>query len=166
MSMQTDSAMRPGASPLSLGCFEVAGRLYALDVTQLREVLRWQPITPLPRAPALIEGVIDLRGAIVPVLDLARILGGDPVRSDPRARIVIAELDGLELGLIVDSAVDVIAVGAAALGDPPALATQAGYALARAVVRRPQAEPIPVLALEQLIERVSRSSIPRGEDAP
>lgn len=165
MSMQTDRAMRPGASPLSLGCFEVAGRLYALDVTQLREVLRWQPITPLPRAPALIEGVIDLRGAIVPVLDLGRVLGGDPVHADARARIAIAELDGLVVGLIVDSAVDVIGVEVDALGDPPALATQAGYALARAVVRRPGIEPIPVLSLEHVLECVYRSSIASEDSA-
>jgi purine-binding chemotaxis protein CheW len=152
------------ASSIGLGCFEVGGRIYALDVTQLREVLRWQPVTPLPGAPRLIEGVIDVRGAIVPVLDLGRVLGGEPVRAGSRARIAIAELDGLVLGLGVDAAAGVIAVQAEALGDPPALATQAGYALARALVRRPQAEPILVLALEQVLERVYRSSIaPEGQ---
>ncbi len=161
--MQTVSGAPSGASSLGLGCFEVAGRIYALDVAQLREVVRFQPVTPLPGAPALIEGVIDLRGAIVPVLDLGRVLCGEPVRREARARIVVAELDGLVVGLIVDSAAGVVAIEADALGDPPALAVQAGYALARAVVRRPQAEPILVLALEHVLERVYRSSIPAPE---
>ncbi len=152
-----------GASSLGLGCFEVAGRIYALDVAQLREVVRYQPVTPLPGAPALIEGVIDLRGDIVPVLDLSRVLGGEPVRREARARIAVAELDGLVVGLIVDSAAGVVAVEADALSDPPALAVQAGYALARAVVRRPRAEPILVLALEHVLERVYRSSIQTPE---
>lgn len=164
--MQAVSSARVDVSTLGLGCFEVAGRTYALDVAQLREVLRWQTITPLPGAPSLIEGVIDMRGAIVPVLDLGRLLGGEAIRVGSRARIVVAELDGLVVGLGVEAAVGVIDVATETLGDPPALATQAGYALARAVVRRPQAEPILVLALEQLLERVYRSSIATPEEAP
>ena len=47
---------------LTLACVGLGGRPYAIDVSQLREVLRWQPLTPLPQAPSLIDGVIDLRG--------------------------------------------------------------------------------------------------------
>jgi len=148
---------------LTLGSFEVAGRCYALDVAQLREIVRWQPPTPLPRAPALIEGVIDVRGVIVPVIDLGRALGVEAVRSGARSRIAIAELDGLVVGLAVDAALEVLSVEAGALGDPPALATQAGYAMARALVRRAGAEPIPVLALEQILESVYRSSLSNPE---
>jgi purine-binding chemotaxis protein CheW len=148
---------------VTLGCFEVDGRLYAIDVTQVREVIRWQPVTPLPKAPALIEGVIDLRGVVVPVMDLGRSLGGERVEIGSRARIAIADLDGLVVGLIVNSAVEVLAVEASALEDPPLLATQAGYDAMRAVVRRPDAEPILVLSLEHLIESVYRSALPATE---
>lgn len=163
--MQAPSPDSVDASTICLGCFQVGGRIYALDVTQLREVLRWQTVTPLPGAPGLIEGVIDMRGAIVPVLDLGRVLGAEPIRSGVRARIVVAEVDGLVVGLAVEAAVGVVGVPVDALGDAPALATQAGYALARSVVRRTQAEPIPVLALEQVLERVYRSSIGQAEEA-
>jgi purine-binding chemotaxis protein CheW len=155
-----------GENHLTLGSFEVGGRSYALDVAQLREIVRWQPLTPLPQAPALIEGVIDLRGAIVPVIDLGRALGVDAVRSGARTRIAVAELDGLVVGLAVDAAVEILSVDADALGDPPALATQAGYAMARAVVRRAGAEPIPLLALEHILERVYRSSLAVPEESP
>ena len=64
--MQSISAASFGQNQVTLGCFEVSGRTYAVDVTYVREVVRWQPVTPLPKAPALIEGVIDLRGAVVP----------------------------------------------------------------------------------------------------
>jgi purine-binding chemotaxis protein CheW len=160
--MQTPDA---SATHVTLACFELAGDLYALDVAQLREVVRWQPVTPLPRAPALIEGVIDLRGAIVPVIDLGRLLRATPVVAGPRARIAIVEVDGLVVGLSVDAATEVIAADAASLCDPPALAAQAGYDAARAVVRRAGAPPILVVALEHVLECVYRSALPLEEAA-
>ena len=152
-------------SHITLACFEVAGDCYALDVISLREVVRWQAITPLPRAPALIEGVIDLRGAVVPVLDLGRVLRETRVTPGPRARIAIAEIDGLVVGLAVDAATEVVSAEASALCDPPALAVQAGYDAVRAVLRRPGAPPILVLALDHVLECVYRSALPAEEGA-
>jgi purine-binding chemotaxis protein CheW len=151
---------------VTLACFEVAGRLYAFDVSQLREVVRWQPVTPLPNAPVLIEGVVDLRGSVIPVVDLGTALGLGPVDPGRHARIAVAEIDGLVLGLAVAAAVEVTPVEVERLEDPPALATQTGYEVTRAVVRRPGAEPVLVLSLEQLLESVYRSALsPREGNA-
>jgi purine-binding chemotaxis protein CheW len=144
---------------VNLACFEVGGRVYALDVPQLREIVRWQEITPLPMAPELIEGVIDLRGAVIPVIDLGRALGGDVVNVSTRARIVVLECDGLVFGLCVEAAVEVLSLAASALEDPPALAVQAGYEAVRAVVRREGSRPVLVLSLENILESVYRSAI-------
>ena len=152
-----------GENRVTLGCFEVGGHTYAIDVTQVREVVRWQPVTPLPNAPALIEGVIDLRGAVVPVVDLGRALGGAPVAPGQHARIAVTEVDGLVMGLAVDAAVEVLSVDVANLDDPPTLAVQTGYDVTRAVVRRPGAEPILVLSLEHLLEGVYRSALSARE---
>jgi len=148
---------------VTLGCFEVGGHTYAIDVAQVREVVRWQSVTPLPNAPSLIEGVIDLRGAVVPVVDLGRALGGAPVTPGPRTRIAVTEVDGLVMGLAVDAAVEVLAVDVGNLEDPPTLATQTGYDVTRAVVRRPGAEPILVLSLEHVLEGVYRSALSAKE---
>lgn len=159
------SATATSDNRVTLGCFEVGGGVYALDVAQLREVVRWQPVTPLPNAPKLIEGVIDLRGVVVPVIDLARAMGLGAVECGARARIVVTEVDGLVVGLAVDAAVEVLSVDAAVMEDPPALAVQAGYGASRAVVRRPDAEPVMVLSLEHLLECVYRSALPAQEDS-
>jgi purine-binding chemotaxis protein CheW len=161
--MQVASTAAYTDNRVTLGCFEVAGRMVALDVSQLREVVRWQPVTPLPMAPALIEGVIDLRGVLVPVIDLARALGRGSIESGPHARIAVTEIDGLVVGLAVDAAVEVLSVDAAVMEDPPALATQAGYGASRALVRRQGAEPVIVLSLEHLVETVYRSELPTQE---
>lgn len=146
------------------GCFEVKGNLYAIDVSYVKEIVRWQPVSPLPKAPALIEGVVDLRAAVIPVVDLGRVLLGEPTEPGPRRRILVSEVDGLALGLVVDAAVDVLAVDVADLGDPPPLATQAGYDATRAVVRRKGEAPILVLSMDHVLESVYRSAID-GEEA-
>ena len=145
---------------MNLACFEVAGQIYAIEVGCVREVVRLMEITPLPNAPRLIEGVIDLRGVIVPVLDLARVLNRGTARREMQARIVVIECDGLVFGLWVDAATEVITPEAATLEDVPSLATQAGYDAVRHVVRQPKGRPALVLAVEMLIERVYRSELP------
>jgi len=144
---------------LELACFELHGQHFGIDVQHIREIVRAQTVTPLPRAPGLIEGVIDLRGAIVPVVDAGRALGDRPCSEGPRARIAILEVDGLVFGLRVDAAADVIAVAAGDVGEPPPLVAHAGYDAVRAVVRRADALPTLVLSLEHLLERVYRSAL-------
>ena len=158
--MQSSRSETHAENHVTLGCFEVGGRVYALDVSQVREVVRWQPVTPLPNAPALIEGVVDLRGAVIPVVDMGRALGLEAVKPGMRARIAVTESDGLVMGLAVDAALEVLPMDVTRMEDPPALATQTGYDATRAVVRRPNRDPILVLSLEHLLETVYRSALP------
>lgn len=143
---------------VDLACFEIRGRIYGVDVLQIREIVRSQAVTPLPRAPGLIEGVIDLRGAVIPVVDLGRALDGESVEEGQSTRIAVLEVDDMVFGLRVESAVDVLSVGAGKVDEPPALATHAGYDAVRAVVRRDGAPPVLVLSLDHLLECVYRSA--------
>ena len=143
---------------VNLACFEVQGQTYALEVEHLREIVRPQTITPLPDAPALIEGVVDLRGSVIPVVDLARCLGLANSDGGHRSRIVIAEFSGLALGLGVDAATDVLTLASDRLEALPALATQAGYRSVTHIVRREGESPVMVISLERLIENVAHST--------
>ena len=157
--MQTEATAGQGiAEEISLACFDARGGPYAVDVTLVREIVRSREITPLPNAPDLIEGVVELRGGIVPVLDLNRILGGDRALVTSSSRIVVLECDGLLFGMGVDAATDVLSLDPALLEAVPELATQAGYDTVQAVVRRPGAPPVMVLALETILETVYRSA--------
>ena len=151
---------------MTLGCFEVAGRIYGLDVARIREVVRWQPTTPLPGAPSLIDGVVDLRGGVVPVVDLGLALGVDAIDVTPRARIAITESGDGIVGLAVEAAIEVVSVEVSDLSSPPALAGEMGSSLTAAVVRRSDAQPIVVLSLEQLLENVRRSNSWVDEASP
>ena len=163
--MQSEHAQTfVGENQVNLACFETDGRIYALDVSQVREIVRWQAVTPLPMAPRLIEGVIDLRGAVIPVVDLSRVLGGEAAEVTEQSRIVVLDCDGLVLGLCVASATDVLSVDASRLEDVPELASQAGYDAVRHVVRRPDAQPVMVISLEHILENVYKSAIAGPED--
>ena len=152
------------ANLVNLACFEVRGRLYAIDVACVREIVRMQEITPLPMSPRLIEGVAELRDGVVPVIDLGRVLGGELCRVDERTRIAVLNFDDLVAGVVVEAATDVLSLDAVSLEDPPSLATQAGYEAIRAVVRQPNGPPVLVLSLEHILESVYRSvRHPQGE---
>lgn len=150
---------------LVLACFVLQGNVYGIEVAYLREIVHCQDVTPLPRAPALIEGVIDLRGAVIPVVDLGRVLGGEPVKEDERARIAVVEVEGLVVGLRVEAATHVLSVPMTALEEAPALATQSGYDAVRAILRRRDDVPLLVLALEHVLESIYRSALPGTEAA-
>jgi chemotaxis signal transduction protein len=149
-------------APLELACVELDGVCLAVDVAQVREISRCPPLAPLPHAPGLIEGVADLAGCILPILDLGRVLGRAPIAAPERARLMVLECDGLCFGLRIPPGVEVLSVPLADVEALPALAAQAGYEAVRAVVRRPSASPLLVLSLEALLERVFRSA--RGQE--
>jgi len=149
------SASYTTGSSLDLACVEVHGRVYGVDVLGVREIVHDAPVTPLPKAPTLIEGVVDLRGRMLPIFDLGRALGGEPVAG----QIAVLEIGGLVLGMRVASAVDVLSVELAELQAPAGI-VGAGLGPVQGVVRRPGAPPVLVLALDSLLETV------RGVSAP
>ncbi len=158
--MRTEPETTQQVSEICLACFEAGGQSYALDVALVREIVRPQEITPLPNAPELIDGVVDLRGGLVPMLNLSRVLGGEASEITANSRIVVLDCDGLLLGLGVDAATQVLSLDPALLEDVPDLAAQAGYNVVRAVVRQTDTAPIMVLSMEAILENVYRSALP------
>ncbi len=92
--------------------FKVGRETYGVPITSLREIVRVPEITAVPDAPDYVEGVINLRGKIVSVLDLRKRLGEVTVAPSKRNRILVVEHRGRLCGLIVDSASDVLKIPA------------------------------------------------------
>lgn len=109
--------------------FHVAGEEYAIGILQVREILEYDTITGVPGAPPSIRGVINLRGSVVPVVDLARQLGLPESPITKRTCIVVVEvnLDGERtvMGVMADTVSQVIDLGAADVEPPPAFGTRA-----------------------------------------
>lgn len=94
--------------------FQVAGEIYAVPASHVREVIRWSPTTRVPNGIPAVKGVINLRGEIVTVLDVRVLLALPPVAPSDRTCIVVVTVrhaeSRLQAGLIVDTALDVTAV--------------------------------------------------------
>ena len=155
-------ATSPAPTTVNLACFKIGDATYALEVECVREIVRMAEIAPLPNSPELIEGVIDLRGSLIPVLDLARVLGRGEGRSDSRARVAVLDFSGLVFGLWVDSATQVLNLEASRLEDLPDLATHAGYDAVSSMVRREGESPVMVLSLDSVVESIYRSAPSRA----
>lgn len=100
--------------------FSLDDELYALPIERIREVIRVQAITRVPQAPAHVRGVHNLRGAILPVLEVRTRLGLSPATLSPSSRIVVAESRSKRIGLLVDGVHQVIRIPESSLEPPPA----------------------------------------------
>jgi purine-binding chemotaxis protein CheW len=114
--------------------FRLAAETYGVDVNQVQSIIEMQPMTRIPGAPGFIEGVINLRGSIVPVIDL-RARFGLPASSESKGVIVIVELDGQQIGMMVDRVTDVTKVSSATIVLPSPLLTSVDTAYLRGIVR-------------------------------
>ncbi len=110
----------PDAS-VELLSFRVGGEEFCLPIAQVREIRVWSEPTPLPQSDAAVEGVINLRGTVLPVIDLARGLALANARTAQRPVIVVVEDGSRMAGLIVDSVSDIVVIPRAGLEPPPAI---------------------------------------------
>lgn len=101
---------------------EVAGQQFGLDIMAIREIRAWTPVTRLPRVPHYMAGVVNLRGTVLPVMDLAARLGWEKTEPTPRHAIIVTRVGGQARGLIVDSVNDIVTLPADALQQPDAAA--------------------------------------------
>lgn len=108
-------------------CFRLGSDAYALDIMRVREILKPQRLSGLPGAPSFVEGVINLRGSVIPVVDLRKRFGIAEPEAAAVNRLLITVIDRHPVGLLVDSVSEVISIPVRDLRPPPALAKTAGY---------------------------------------
>ncbi|MDH4226138.1 MAG: chemotaxis protein CheW [Deltaproteobacteria bacterium] len=93
---------------VQFACFKVGDVMYAADIMKIREIIRFQKITAVPKVPDFIEGVMNLRGQAVPVIDMRKRLGIAGAERGAKTRVVIVKVGGKDTGMIVDSVERVI----------------------------------------------------------
>lgn len=99
--------------------FQLGGESYGVEIERVQEIKGYSPVTPLPNCPAYVRGVLNLRGVIVPVVDLRRRFGMSDVEYTKRNAIIVLVTQGRLAGLLVDDVSDVLDVPRAELHAPP-----------------------------------------------
>ncbi|KAF0248975.1 MAG: purine-binding chemotaxis protein CheW [bacterium] len=116
--------------------FKVGGESFGVEIGLVKEIVPYQDITPVPDSYEFVEGIINLRGKIVTVIDMRRRL--HVALTSPRertTRIIILELDNKLMGIIVDAASEVVRVASETIGPPPELISEAGASYITGVVK-------------------------------
>jgi len=106
---------------IQVACFRLKDDLYAVDIMRIKEIIRPQKLTPLPQAPSFIDGIINLRGAVIPVVDLRKRFGMPARELSISTRLLIVRLSGQTLGLVVDDVTEVATIPVTDIKPPPAV---------------------------------------------
>lgn len=101
--------------------FRIGDHEYSVDIMSVREIRGWTKATSLPHAPHYVDGVINLRGTVLPVVDLARRLGLESGAPSERSVIIVIDLDGRTVGVRVDAVSDILSIPTESMQPPPEL---------------------------------------------
>lgn len=104
---------------IQVACFSLKDDLYAVDIMRIKEIIRPQKLTSLPQSPPFIDGVINLRGSVIPVVDLRKRFDMTPREATASTRLLIVRLSSQTLGLVVDDVTEVISVPVKDIMPPP-----------------------------------------------
>ncbi|MHB8959658.1 MAG: chemotaxis protein CheW [Candidatus Limnocylindrales bacterium] len=115
--------------------FALGDERYGLEIATVFEIIREQPITAVPQAPASVQGVINLRGRIIPVVDLRERFGLAPADTSGTSRVVVCDANGLRVGLIVDGVSEVLMIPADAVEPTPGIAVGGNTEYVRGVAK-------------------------------
>ncbi len=103
--------------------FFLAREEYGLEILKVREIIGMMDITPVPRTPEFIRGVINLRGKVIPVVELRLKFSMEAAAQTSETCIIVVQAQGIEMGIVVDRVSEVIDIATEAIQDPPAFST-------------------------------------------
>ena len=103
--------------------FSLCGEEYGLEILKVREIIGFMDITAIPRTPEHVKGVINLRGKVIPVVDLRLKFGMEEIEPTEESCIIVVSVDGVEISIVVDKVCEVIDIDAGQIEDTPAFGT-------------------------------------------
>jgi purine-binding chemotaxis protein CheW len=120
--------------PLEIIAFRLHEQEFCVRTTTIREIRGWGPATPLPHTSSDVLGVMNLRGTVIPIIDLACKLGMTQAQPNERSAIVVAEVHGMAIGLLVDGVSDILNIGQNLLQPIPDVSATSAKAYADGII--------------------------------
>jgi purine-binding chemotaxis protein CheW len=130
--------------------FRIGAQEFCVDIMSVREIRGWTPATALPQSPGFVRGVINLRGAVLPIIDLAARLGFPPAEPTARHVIIVAQIASQVVGLLVDAVSDILTVTDDLVQPTPDVASEMAKTFVRGVLAV-EGRMISLIALDNLL---------------
>ncbi|MFW6324057.1 MAG: chemotaxis protein CheW [Desulfovibrionales bacterium] len=114
-----EEARKTDTELFQLVTFSIQDEEFGVEILKVQEIIRMMEITRVPRAPEFVEGVINLRGKVIPIIDLRKRFGLEPKDRDKNTRIIVIEISSMIVGFIVDSVSEVLRIPTSTIEPPP-----------------------------------------------
>lgn len=150
---------------VQLVTFRLGADEFGLDVFSVHEILRYSAPTPVPKAPGFVEGVVDVRGTLVPVVDMRRRFELPEAPVNDETRTVLVQYGDERLGLVVDAVTEVMRVPETAVSEPPAYIRGLAAEFVRGIVRL-EGRLVVLIDIERILSSQERIALEQAELAP
>jgi purine-binding chemotaxis protein CheW len=147
-----------GGDILQLVTFKMNTEEYAVDILKVQEINRMSEIAKVPNAPEYVEGVINLRGRVIPVVSLRKRFGFAEKDSDEQSRIIIMDIQSITIGVIVDSVSEVLRIPSNTVDPAPSFSTELGTEFIKGIAKM-EDRLIILIDMNILIERTESVSM-------
>jgi purine-binding chemotaxis protein CheW len=142
---------------VELMAFRIGAQEFCVDIVSVREIRGWTPATMLPHSPTFVRGVINLRGAVLPIVDLAGRLGLPSTEPTSRHVIIVAQVGRQIVGLLVDGVSEILTVTPAMIQPTPDVASEVARTFVRGVLAIDQ-RMISLIALDEILPKTMRDA--------
>ncbi|MEW5684564.1 MAG: chemotaxis protein CheW [Pseudomonadota bacterium] len=130
--------------------FRIGAQEFCVDIMAIREIRGWTAATALPQSPSFVKGVINLRGAVLPIVDLASRLGFESTEASDRNVIIVADIGGQVVGLLVDAVSDILTVTDDVIQPTPDVASDTAKTFVRGLIAM-DGRMISLIGLERVL---------------
>ena len=127
---------KTGGDSLEIIAFRLNDREFCVRTIAIREIRGWAPSTPIPHSPPEVIGVMNLRGSVIPIIDLARKLGIPSTAANERSAIVVADVHNMAIGLQVDGVSDILTITTSQIQPVPNISS-INYDFCEGIVTQP-----------------------------
>ena len=143
---------------LQLVTFNLDNEEYAVAILKVQEIIRMKEITRVPNSPAEVEGVINLRGKVIPVVDLRKKFGLAGKENDEQSRIMIMDIQGITMGLVVDSVSEVLRIPSNTVEPTPPMASNISAEFIKGIAKL-EDRLIILLDMDRLLGRAEETAM-------
>jgi purine-binding chemotaxis protein CheW len=150
----SDPANSSGKPAQELIAFRIGQQEFCVEVMSVREIRGWTPVTPVPQAPSFVRGVVNLRGTLLPIVDLAARLGYPAAEPTARHVIMVAQVGRQNIGLLVDGVSDIFTIGDEQIQPTPDVASELARKFVRGVIIMDK-RMVSLVAIENIVPPIA-----------